>query len=286
MTKAEKVERAEAIDKLRGWIKPGDTVYTILDHVSTSGMSRAIRVLVPTVGENGHAGTVDFIHPNYAVGKALGLRHWKRQGREQDALVVGGCGMDMGFHLVYELSHTLYGGRVCGCGAWWHEGQAFTQAEYEAREGRGRLSDGWTFRHNPGCPKCGGSGYLLTSGYQCLGKGKCPSNYHVNHRDQLRCAGTIRHNPDGPDFGARCWRPDGFFSRREVPENWPRSAPINVGEGQTIPGHLLSCLMTDSEEPGEVCPTCKGAGYVPNPEGPERWDLRHTDGYAIRQRWL
>ena len=98
-------DQAEAIEQLRGMLKPGDTVYTILDHVSSSGMSRAIRVVVPYVREDG---TIDHLHPNYAVGKALGLRHWKRQGREQAALVVGGCGMDMGFHLVYELSHVLY----------------------------------------------------------------------------------------------------------------------------------------------------------------------------------
>lgn len=40
MRKADR-EREEAITKLREWIKPGDTVYTILDHVSSSGMSQA-----------------------------------------------------------------------------------------------------------------------------------------------------------------------------------------------------------------------------------------------------
>ena len=44
-TKAAEAERAEAIAKLREWIKPGDTVYTVLDSVSRSGMSRHIRVL-------------------------------------------------------------------------------------------------------------------------------------------------------------------------------------------------------------------------------------------------
>lgn len=139
----QQAERQDAIVQLREWIKPGDTVYTILDNVSRSGMSRAIRVLVPLIGGNGVESVppggkptdyirkdshVDFNHLNYAVGKALGLRHWRRNGREQDALVVGGCGMDMGFHLVNSLSYALYG-----------------------------------------------------DGYACLGKG-CPSNYHINHR--------------------------------------------------------------------------------------------------------
>ena len=66
----------------------------------------------------------------------------------------------MGFHLVYELSQRLYGGRGDG-----------------------------------------------TGGYACLGKGKCPSSYHVNYR------------------------------RNEHAE-------------------------------------------------PERFDLVHTDGYALRHRWL
>lgn len=104
MTKAQKAERDEAIAKLREWIKPGDTVYTVLDHVSRSGMSRNIRVVLMESKD----GRVVDLHPNWAVGKALGLRHAKRNGYEQDALVVGGCGMDMGFHVVNSLSYRLY----------------------------------------------------------------------------------------------------------------------------------------------------------------------------------
>lgn len=104
MTKTGKAERDEAIAKLREWLKPGDTVHTILDHVSASGMSRAIRIVILTCVD----GKPDSLHPNYSVGKALGLRHWKRNGREQDALVVSGCGMDMGFHIVYSLGRALF----------------------------------------------------------------------------------------------------------------------------------------------------------------------------------
>jgi hypothetical protein len=105
LSKAAQAERAEAIDKLREWIKPGDTVHTVLDRVSASGMSRVIRVVLLKCGKDGVP--MD-LHPNYLVGKALGLRHGKRHGREMDGLVMGGCGMDMGFALVYDLSHTLY----------------------------------------------------------------------------------------------------------------------------------------------------------------------------------
>jgi hypothetical protein len=95
MTKQQKAEQQEAIAKLREWIKPGDTVYTILRNVSRSGMSREIGIVLM---ENG----VD-LHPNYLVAKALGERIGKRDG-----VIVGGCGMDMGFHLVYNLGRVLF----------------------------------------------------------------------------------------------------------------------------------------------------------------------------------
>lgn len=104
-TKAAQAEIADALTRLHGWVKPGDTVYTVMDHVSSSGMSRAIRVVLLSCSPEGK---VADLHPNWAVGKVLGLRHWTRHGREQDALVVSGAGMDMGFHVVYSLARTLY----------------------------------------------------------------------------------------------------------------------------------------------------------------------------------
>jgi hypothetical protein len=94
MSKA--TEKAEAIERLRGMLKPGDTVYTILRHVSRSGMSRSISVVVVQDG-------VPF-DVSWAVAKA-GLG---RFDRDRDGVKVTGCGMDMGFHLVYNLAWTLY----------------------------------------------------------------------------------------------------------------------------------------------------------------------------------
>ncbi len=88
-------ERDEAIAKLREWLKPGDPVYTILRHVSRSGMQREIGIVTMNEGSD--------LHPNYLVAKALGMRQGKRDG-----IIMGGCGMDMGFALVYELSHALW----------------------------------------------------------------------------------------------------------------------------------------------------------------------------------
>jgi hypothetical protein len=282
MTKKQSA-KLEAIEKLRGWIKPGDTVYTILDNVSRSGMSRAIRVVVPYTRDDG---TIDHLHPNYAVGTALDRKHWKRNGHEQDALVIGGAGMDMGFALVYELSEKLYGHLRCENPAC---GKPMSDAAREA------LYTDWNQTTRPSCEYCN---LPLSGGYQCLGKGKCPSNYHVNHRDHVDCTGTEVYNPDGPNTGHRCYAP-GPFSRHQVPDDWPRRT-IEV-DGETIQAGAASCIIYDKDEAipegadvitlkdgdrVQVCPTCHGAGSLPNPDGPQRFDLLHTDGYAVRHRWL
>lgn len=96
-------ERAEAIAQLRQWYPKGSTVYTILRHVSRSGMQRVIGVVaLMTDGENPG---VDIRHPNYATSKALGLT----VDRERDGVKISGCGMDMGFDIAYNLSQALYG---------------------------------------------------------------------------------------------------------------------------------------------------------------------------------
>ena len=45
-------------------------------------------------------------HLNYHMAAALGISQGKHDG-----LRIGGCGMDMGFHAVYNLGRTLYGNR-------------------------------------------------------------------------------------------------------------------------------------------------------------------------------
>ena len=98
MSKATKAEKAEAFSNLRKWIKPGDTVHTIMDHVSSSGMSRNIRVVL--VDKDG-----DITHPNWAVSVLLGYP----RAKHGDGMRVGGCGMDMGFHIVHSLGYALFG---------------------------------------------------------------------------------------------------------------------------------------------------------------------------------
>lgn len=97
-TKARKLsEKAEAVAQLRKLLRPGDRVYTVLRHVSASGMSRRIDLYTIKKGEP--------VFLTGYVGKALEYRHSRDGG-----LVVGGCGMDMGFHLVHSLGYALWGG--------------------------------------------------------------------------------------------------------------------------------------------------------------------------------
>lgn len=96
MTKQMQSERDAAIAELRATLTPGTTVYTVLRHVSRSGMSRDIDVYVMEGNEPRRI--------TWTVSKATDIRY----DRKAEALKVGGCGMDMGFHVVYNLSRALY----------------------------------------------------------------------------------------------------------------------------------------------------------------------------------
>jgi hypothetical protein len=97
--KREREEECKA--RLLEMIQPGDTVYTILRHVSRSGMYRAIALYIIKDGRP--------IWVSRYAGDLLGV--WNER---YEACGAGGCGMDMGFHLVYELSHRLFG-KGWGC---------------------------------------------------------------------------------------------------------------------------------------------------------------------------
>lgn len=76
-------------------------VYTVLRHVARSGMMRRIDLYVMEIDQRtGEA------RPRYISGWAaavLGEKYWPNDG-----IRVNGCGMDMGFHLAYQLSRALY----------------------------------------------------------------------------------------------------------------------------------------------------------------------------------
>lgn len=72
------------------------TVYTKLNHVSRSGMSRSISLYVIT-------GPAEVLWITGMVASLYGLSLDR-----YDGLTVRGCGMDMGFDIVYSLSVHLY----------------------------------------------------------------------------------------------------------------------------------------------------------------------------------
>lgn len=95
--KASELESIDAVLDLRHILKPGMTLYTTIRHVSRSGMQRVIDVHVIQDNEPRWLG--------YMVAKAMEYRFDDRK----QGIVVGGCGMDMGFHLVHSLGYRLYG---------------------------------------------------------------------------------------------------------------------------------------------------------------------------------
>ena len=86
----------ECKELLREIVKPGMTVYCNLRHVSRSGMFRAISLHIKT-----EDGIRDISYPAAPL-----LEGYSEKSR---ACKASGCGMDMGFHLVHNLSYALHG---------------------------------------------------------------------------------------------------------------------------------------------------------------------------------
>jgi len=89
-------EKEKAIKSLKKILKPGDTIFTKLNYCSSNGMTRAISLIVMRNNEP--------LDISYDAAIAMGDKLHKTH----DGITIGGCGMDMGFALVYNLSSTLY----------------------------------------------------------------------------------------------------------------------------------------------------------------------------------
>jgi hypothetical protein len=83
---------------LTHYVSEGDTVYTVLRSVSSSGMSCTLSLKVAKEGK--------ILDLTYYAGTVLDWPIVEVNGSR--ALRVGGCGMDMGFHTVYTLSRVLF----------------------------------------------------------------------------------------------------------------------------------------------------------------------------------
>lgn len=103
MIKIKKADRDQQIEQLRKWFPKGSTVYTILRSVSRSGMSRQISVVCLMADGS----KITDLHPNWSISQVLGYR--LNKGGAHDALIINGCGMDMGFEIAYSLAAALHG---------------------------------------------------------------------------------------------------------------------------------------------------------------------------------
>lgn len=102
MTKRKLTCTEQAKNEAKTWLlkilksKNNKKLYTSVKHVSKSGMTRNIAVYA--IYDN------EIINVSYYAAKLLG---WS-MAKNDNSVRVGGCGMDMGFHLVYTISRVLY----------------------------------------------------------------------------------------------------------------------------------------------------------------------------------
>jgi len=104
ITLARQAEIAEAIKDLREATSNVDVIYTDVVHVSRSGMFRCIRPFIIT--DDRHPWDLTYLVARADIGKA---------NQRHGGIEMGGCGMDMGFALVYEIGRTLYGREPWAC---------------------------------------------------------------------------------------------------------------------------------------------------------------------------
>jgi hypothetical protein len=128
LTKAQKQARKdEAREVLLKMLKPGDTVYTILRHVSSSGMMRHVEPIIlreyTSFGEVG-------VQPLSIGGRVSTLLDQRTNG--EGAVKMRGCGMDMGFALVYALADAL-----------WPSDQSHIERDGEPATGGYQLKQAW-----------------------------------------------------------------------------------------------------------------------------------------------
>lgn len=105
-------DRAAAFKTLKKALRPGQVIYFVVTHVARSGMQRSIEFYIPSHATKWDAKRERSIKTRelvidkitWEMSRILGYRVDQKNG----GLVVGGCGMDMGFHCVYTLGGKLW----------------------------------------------------------------------------------------------------------------------------------------------------------------------------------
>lgn len=85
-----------ALSRLKKFLKPGATIYHTVKKVSSNGMSRQISFYIVNKGK---IRTI-----NWELSHILDYK----RNPDNGALKVGGCGMDMGFSVVYSTGRKLF----------------------------------------------------------------------------------------------------------------------------------------------------------------------------------
>lgn len=117
------ITSAKGLEYLRDLkIKPGETVYTVLRHVSASGMSRTIDVFIVRKGAP--------IRLSHLIAAVTGYGF----DRDRIGVKMSGAGMDMGFEIVYTLGCKL-----------WPKG---TRRPHGTRNGEPDRNGGYALRHS------------------------------------------------------------------------------------------------------------------------------------------
>ncbi len=98
-------EKNDAIAYLRMILPPGSRFYTTVTHVSRSGMSRRINAYATVEGE--------IVRISHYVARAIG----EKTHASDCAIIMGGCGMDMGYHLAMCVSYAIHGNKTVGADA-------------------------------------------------------------------------------------------------------------------------------------------------------------------------
>ena len=88
-------EKAYAETKLNQILKRNETIYSVIRHVSQSGMTRHITFFIIKDGQVWHIDNLISDYLDYRTNKRF------------NALVVGGCGMDMAFSVVNHLQEQM-----------------------------------------------------------------------------------------------------------------------------------------------------------------------------------
>lgn len=98
-----KSTETEAVEQLRKFFKPGDTLYCIIRSVARSGMSRRMDYYAMVDGE------MRWITP-FMVRAGVPDESWSswRNHSDYDGARINGCGMDMCFESAYRLGRKLF----------------------------------------------------------------------------------------------------------------------------------------------------------------------------------